>query len=99
MGIKHFVLIYEFGEDFLTRRGAFRGEHLALARAAASRGELVLGGALVGEASGLLVFTGESADVAERFARVDPYVLHGVVERYRVREWVTVVGRDALSSV
>ncbi|HET8937199.1 MAG TPA: YciI-like protein [Polyangiales bacterium] len=97
--MKHFVLMYEFGEDFLTRRGAFRGEHLALARAAVARGELVLGGALVDEASGLLVFTGETAEVAEGFARVDPYVLNGVVEQYRVREWVTVVGRDALHSV
>jgi uncharacterized protein len=99
MGMKHFVLIYEFGEDYLSRRAAFRGEHLALAWAAVSRGELQLGGALLDEALGLLVFKAESAAVAEEFAARDPYVVNGVVRSYRVREWVTVVGRDALTPV
>jgi uncharacterized protein len=97
--VKHFVLVYEFAQDFLTRRAAFRAEHLALARAAAERGELQLGGALVDEPTGLLLFKGESAAVAEGFAAADPYVINGVVERYRVREWTTVVGRDALTVI
>jgi uncharacterized protein YciI len=99
MGMKHFVLIYEFGEDFLTRRVAFREEHLAWARAAAARGEVVLGGRLSDEASGMLLFKVESGVVAEEFARRDPYVVNGVVVRWRVREWITVVGVDALNAV
>lgn len=99
MGMKHFVLIYEFGDDYLSRRAPFRGEHLTLAWASVSRGELQLAGALADEPSGLLLFKGDSAAVAEEFARQDPYVLNGLVRAYRVREWVTVVGRDALHSV
>jgi uncharacterized protein len=97
--MKHFVLIYEFVADYLTQRTAHRAEHLALARASVARDELQLGGALVDEAAGLLLFKADSADVAERFAAADPYVKHGVVKAYRVREWMTVVGRDALTKI
>lgn len=97
--MKHYVLIYDFPADYFSRRGAYRSEHLALARASAERDELQLGGALVDELLGLLVFKAESADVAERFAQADPYVKNGLVTSYRVREWTTVVGRDALTKV
>jgi len=37
--------------------------------------------------------------VASRFAEADPYVLHGLVLRWRVRPWTTVVGAEAASPV
>jgi uncharacterized protein len=40
------VLEYALVEDYLERRAALREEHLALARAAHERGELLLAGAL-----------------------------------------------------
>lgn len=95
--MKHFVLLYTFGEDYLTRRAPVRDAHLALARASVARDELQLGGALGDEPTGLLVFKAESAQTVERFAAEDPYVTHGVAKSYRIREWVTVVGRDALT--
>ena len=70
-------------------------EHLALARAAAGRGELVLGGALDPPEEAVLLFAGEDAAVAEAFARGDPYVVNGLVTAWRVREWTTVVGEGA----
>jgi uncharacterized protein len=92
----HYLLIYEVADDYVTRRTAFRAEHLALANAAVERGELVLGGALADPVDGaVLLFRGESAAVAERFAVVDPYVTNGLVTRWRVRKWTTVVGKDA----
>jgi uncharacterized protein YciI len=33
--------------------------------------------------------------VVERFARDDPYVRNGIVTKWRVREWTTVVGKEA----
>jgi uncharacterized protein YciI len=30
-----------------------------------------------------------------QFAAADPYVLNGLVKRYWVRAWTTVVGKDA----
>jgi uncharacterized protein YciI len=60
------------------------------------RGELVLGGALANPADGaVLLFKGDTAEAAERFAKADPYVTSGIVKRWHVREWTTVVGEIA----
>jgi len=92
----HYLLIYDVVDDYVERRTPLRGAHLELARAAVARGELVLGGALADPPDGaVLLFRGESAAAAAAFARDDPYVVHGLVTRWRVREWTTVVGRDA----
>jgi len=92
----HYLLIYDVVEDYVERRAPLRAEHIALARAAEARGELVLGGALANPPDGaVLLFRGDSAAAAERFAASDPYVTNGLVTRWRVREWTTVVGRDA----
>jgi uncharacterized protein YciI len=45
------------------------------------------------------MFVGHDKSVAEDFARADPYVTSGMVERWHVREWTTVVGDLALSPV
>ena len=92
----HYLLIYDVVEDYVERRAPLRAEHIALARAAEARGELVLGGALANPPDGaVLLFRGDSPAAAERFAAADPYVANGLVTRWRVREWTTVVGKDA----
>lgn len=94
--MKHYLLFYEVGDDYLARRAEFRSVHLEKAWAAAERGELVLGGALANPVDGaVLLFRGESAAVAESFAKVDPYVTQGLVRKWRVREWTTVAGPTA----
>jgi uncharacterized protein YciI len=94
--MKHFLLLYDVAPDYLTRRAEFRDAHLKKAWAAHARGELVLGGALADPVDGaMLLFAAESASVAEAFARDDPYVVNGLVTRWRVREWLTVVGDTA----
>jgi hypothetical protein len=42
----HLILEYSLADDYLERRAALRDEHLALARAAQERGELLLAGAV-----------------------------------------------------
>ena len=92
----HYLLIYEVVADYVERRAPYRRQHLALAREAEARGELVLAGALANPADGaVLLFRGSSPAAAEAFAKSVPYVLNGLVTRWRVREWTTVVGRDA----
>jgi uncharacterized protein YciI len=92
----HYLLMYDVAPDYLTRRGEFRSEHLRLAWEACARGELVLGGALDEPADGaVLLFQGSSPESAERFAAADPYIKNGLVTRWRVRKWNTVVGEDA----
>jgi uncharacterized protein YciI len=99
--MKHFLLIYDYVSDYLERRGPLRPAHLEHARASVARDELQLGGAvpLDHPPFGLLLFKAETAQVAEDFARADPYVTQGVVAAWRVREWITVVGEGALTQV
>ncbi|HEY0593515.1 MAG TPA: YciI-like protein, partial [Thermoanaerobaculia bacterium] len=74
--------------------------HLRLAWDANERGELLLGGALGEPVDGaILLFRGDSPEAAERFAAADPYVTNGLVVRWRVRPWMTVIGAEAASPV
>jgi uncharacterized protein len=92
----HYLLMYDVAGDYAERRTEWRAAHLELAKAAVEHGELLLGGALADPVDGaVLLFTGETAEAAENFARADPYVKHGLVKRWRVRPWTTVVGPGA----
>ena len=96
----HYLLFYEAADDYLARRAEFRNRHLQLGWEAADRGELVLGGAFANPVDGaLLLFKGDSPAVAENFARVDPYVINGLVKRWYVREWSTVAGEMATNPI
>ena len=96
----HYLLFYEVADDYVARRAPFRQAHLEFAWKASDRGELILGGAFANPVDGaVLVFKGDSSEVAERFALADPYVANGLVKRWYVREWTTVAGPDAATPV
>lgn len=96
----HYLLFYDVTPDYAERRQAFRNEHLTLAWNACAAGELILAGALTEPSDGaILLFQGASPDVAERFARNDPYVKNGLVKKWWVRQWTTVVGAAATSPI
>ncbi len=96
----HYMLFYDYVPDYPERRGRFRDAHLRRIEAALARGELVLGGAFADPADGaMILFEADSPAAAEAFAREDPYVVEGLVTRWWVREWTTVVGRDAAKPV
>jgi len=98
--MKHFLLFYDYVPDVLERRPQFRGAHLQHAWAAQQRGDLVVAGALADPVDGaVLMFAGEDKTVAEDFAKADPYVAGGLVTRWHVREWTTVVGDLAAAPV
>ena len=93
----HFLLFYTYVPDVLERRAEFRGAHLKHAWAAKERGELMLAGALADPVDGgVLWFSARDKAVVERFAAEDPYVKSGLVTRWTVREWTTVVGDAAI---
>ena len=95
-----YLLIYEAAPEYLERRGSFRAEHLALAWEAHAKGHLVLAGALANPVDGAIFhFRGDSPAAAEEFARADPYVRNGLVRRWRVREWTTVIGDAAATPI
>jgi uncharacterized protein len=95
----HFLLFYKVVENYVEKRIPFRSDHLAYALHAVERCELILGGALAAPVDGaVLLFRGESPEVAENFARNDPYVTNNLVTEWQVREWITVVGAENLIS-
>lgn len=92
----HYLLFYDVVPDYAERRIAFRAAHLAHAWAAVERGELLLGGALADPIDGaVLLFNCDLPTTVEAFVAADPYVINGLVTRWRVREWTTVVGEEA----
>ena len=88
----HLLLEYALVPDYLERRAALREEHLALVRAAHERGELLLAGALPDPFDRALLVWTAPREVVEQFAQADPYVRHGLVSAWTVREWNVVVG-------
>jgi uncharacterized protein YciI len=92
----HYVLFYDYVPDYLERRGALRDAHLREIKAAIERGELFIGGPFADPADGaMIVFNSDTAEVAKEFAKRDPFVREGLVTKWWVREWTTVVGKDA----
>jgi uncharacterized protein YciI len=92
----HYLLFYDVVPDYAERRLPHRPAHFAHTKAAVDRGELVLGGALADPIDGaILLFHGDSPDAAKRFAETDPYVTNGLVTKWTVRTWNTVVGPGA----
>jgi uncharacterized protein YciI len=89
----YYVLFYDYVEDVLERRPPLREKHLGLAKRAHERGELILAGALSDPVDqGVLVWKVEDPKTIEEFARADPYVTGGIVERWRIRPWNVVIG-------
>jgi uncharacterized protein len=88
----HLLLEYSLTDDYLDRRTALREEHLALAQAAHERGELLLAGALPDPYDRAVLVWTAPRETVEDFVARDPYVVHGLVTGWTVREWNVVVG-------
>jgi uncharacterized protein YciI len=98
--MKHFLLFYDTSSDYVSRRAQFREAHLRKAWESCARNELLLGGALGDPKDGaVLLFRTDSRDVVENFAKADPYVQNGLVTRWRIHEWSTVVGDSSANPV
>ncbi|GMU58049.1 MAG: hypothetical protein AMXMBFR33_71950 [Candidatus Xenobia bacterium] len=87
----HYLLFYEKVEDYQTRQQPFSQAHREHIAGYVRAGTLLLGGNL-GPAGALILFHCDGPELVERFAATDPYVLEGVVARWRVEPWDTVVG-------
>jgi uncharacterized protein len=93
--MSYYALFYEVVDDFVARRAPFREEHLRLAREAYQRGEIVLAGALAEPADrALIVFQVDDMSKVQNFARIDPYVVNGLVKKWEIRPWSVVIGNE-----
>ena len=96
MTMGYFALIYDVGDDFVSRRQPFRPVHLEAVTAAHARGDIVMAGAIGDPPAGaLLIFRGDGPQAAEAFATADPYVVQGLVTKWRVLPWTVVVGQES----
>ncbi len=88
----YFALFYDYVPDMVERRTAHCDAHLELVRGLHAQGRIVLAGAFAPVDGALLVFRAETPAEVEAFVKADPYVLHGLVTRWRIREWSVAVG-------
>ena len=94
-----YLLEYVLVDDYLARRAALREEHLALAREANERGDLVLAGALAEPPDrAVLLWRTDDRSVIERFVDEDPYVREGLVTSWTIRPWTVVIGDDSAAA-
>ncbi|WP_028048585.1 YciI family protein [Cellulomonas sp. URHD0024] len=86
-----YVLVYDSGPDVLTLAPVHYAAHSVQVQDFADRGLLLAVGTFeqpeVNGAMAILV----SREAAEEFAAKDPFVVHGVVSRYRVHAWTDVL--------
>jgi hypothetical protein len=86
-----YVLIYESAADFLSKVPIHIEAHRALWKQFHSAGELLMVGPLTDEPAGGAMGVLATRDAAERFVKADPFVSHGVVASWTIREWNEVL--------
>ena len=91
------VVFYEMADGLAAKAPAHMAAHRAHWKEFAGRGELLMVGPFgnAQEEGAMDIFTTRAA--AEEFVRGDPFVLHGVVRNWTIREWneALVPGRPA----
>ena len=82
-----YVVFYESADDLAARAPAHFAAHAARYQEFVERGELLMIGPFGNpqEEGSMAVFTTRAA--AEDFVAGDPFVLHGVVKAWHIREW------------
>jgi uncharacterized protein YciI len=91
--MNYYLLTYHVVDDYVAQREQFREEHLRRVREAHDRGEVVIAGALTDPVDqAVLAFHCHDRSVVEKFVASDPYVKHGLVPRWEIRNWNVVVG-------
>lgn len=97
----HFLLFYEKAADYAERQKPLAAAHLEYLQGLVRQGHLVLAGNLgdPAEGSALLLFKADSPLAVEAFAAADPYVIGGIISRWYIRHWDTVLGKDAAAGI
>ena len=82
-----YVVLYESADDVLSRAPAHFPAHAERIREFHGRGVLLMVGTFGDpQAQGsMAIFT--TREAADEFVAGDPFVLHGVVRRYEIRDW------------
>ncbi len=84
------VMLYEVAADGLAKARIHYDAHRARLDEFHTRGVLLMAGPFANPAEGAMgVFT--SREAAEEFIRGDPFIVHGVVAKWSLKEWNEVL--------
>jgi uncharacterized protein len=82
-----YVLLYESADDVMAKAPEHFPAHSARIAEFHGRGDLLMVGTFGDpQAQGSMAIFA-SREAAEEFVRDDPFVLHGVVRRWEIRDW------------
>lgn len=91
--VKTFALEYTYVPNMAEKRVPVRPAHLKFTESYIADKTMIAGGAFVPEMeAGLLLFRG-TREMVEKYAKNDPYVVEGLVAKYKIREWAIAVGK------
>ncbi|HEY5957599.1 MAG TPA: YciI family protein [Polyangiaceae bacterium] len=82
-----YVLFYEAADDFMAKVPLHFEAHRALWKQYGDAGTLLMIGPFTDAPAGSAMAIFTTREAATSFAAVDPFVKHGIVARYDVREW------------
>lgn len=91
-----FVIIGYDGPEGEAKRKIHRPAHLANMEPLDQAGRVVLAGPLTDKAGSLIVIEADSLEEARKFAREDPYTVHGVFERVEIHPFTQVFPKEHL---
>ncbi len=86
-----YVMTFECDPDFGPLPDSLFKEHLDLLKDFHRRGELLLMGPLQEPANGDALAVFVSREAAEEFVAKDPFVTHGLVTSWTIRQWKEVL--------
>jgi uncharacterized protein len=89
-----YVLLYEAASDFMTKIPAHIDAHRALWRRFHGEGTLLLIGPFTDAPAGGAMGVFSTRAAAEAFVAADPFVVHGLVARWTIREWNEVLAGE-----
>ncbi len=89
---QHYVLRYNYVEDYFARRDAYRKEHLAHINKEVANGNILLTGVLPAQNGAMMIFYCDSADFVRDFAEKDPYMAAKLIADYEVCLWDIACG-------
>jgi uncharacterized protein YciI len=84
-----YVLFYESADDVADQLRAHFPAHQARWQEYRERGTLLLIGPFTDRLGALAIFT--SRPDAEDFAAGDPFVVHGLIRSWHIREWMEAI--------
>jgi len=86
-----FVLFYESAPGFMAKVPAHIDAHRSLWKESREADTLLLFGPFTDSPAGSAMGVFRTREAAESFVARDPFVRHGIVARYLIREWAEVL--------